>query len=188
MVLYLVEQLPHCDLLRLIHQTERFVCWLASLSLKSVMDSFFFFFFFWPWLWFGWLPKIWTLHLNLSNIRPYRVENPSSRPPDPTLTLVIFCACDDYGKDGYPYRPLPYVCVVKPGTCILRRQRQISGARPDFHTCNFLCMRWLWLGWLPYRAGMYASPSPEHASCADKSKHANMLFDLFLFFEVIFHI
>ena len=89
--------------------------------------------------------------MNLSNIRPYRVENPSSRPPDPTLTLVIFCACDDYGKDGYPYRPLPYVCVVKPGTCILRRQRQISGARPDFHTCNFLCMRRLWLGWLLMR-------------------------------------
>ena len=43
MVLYLVEQLPHCDLLRLIHQTERFVCWLASLSIKSVMDSYFFF-------------------------------------------------------------------------------------------------------------------------------------------------
>ena len=42
MVLYLVEQLPHCDLLRLIHQTERFVCRLASLSIKSVMDSFFF--------------------------------------------------------------------------------------------------------------------------------------------------
>ena len=90
-------------------------------------------------------------YLNLSNIQPYRVENPSSRPPDPTLTLVIFCACDDYGKDGYPYRPLPYVCVVKPGTCILRRQRQISGARPDFHTCNFLCMRRLWLGWLLMR-------------------------------------
>ena len=46
MVLYLVEQLPHCDLLRLIHQTERFVCWLASLSIKSVMDSFIFLFFF----------------------------------------------------------------------------------------------------------------------------------------------
>ena len=55
-VSYLVEQLPHCDLLRLIHQTERFVCWLASLSIKSVMDSFFFVFF-WPWLWVGWLPK-----------------------------------------------------------------------------------------------------------------------------------
>ena len=60
MVLYLVEQLPHCDLLRLIHQTERFVCWLASLSIKSVMDSFIFLFFFWPWLWVGWLPKTWT--------------------------------------------------------------------------------------------------------------------------------
>ena len=58
MVLYLVEQLPHCDLLRLIHQTERFVCRLASLSIKSVMDIFFFFLL--PWLWVGWLPKTWA--------------------------------------------------------------------------------------------------------------------------------
>ena len=43
LTLYMEEQLPHGYLLKLIHQTERFVGWLESLSTKSVMDFFFYY-------------------------------------------------------------------------------------------------------------------------------------------------
>merc|ERR1711860_310576 len=65
---------------------------------------------------------------------------------DRTLSAHYTCSgLDDDGRSGG--RPI-YRCVD--GRQI-HAERQISGARPDFHTCNFLCMRRLWLGWLLMR-------------------------------------
>merc|ERR1711911_561843 len=79
--------------------------------------------------WLGWL---------LMRRRQVETSSDLGRPPDPTFCMYLSPV--DTSINWPPARPS---VVVKPGTCIMRRQRPISAARPE---PDFLHVSWL--GWL----------------------------------------
>ena len=86
--------------------------------------------------WLGWL----LIPAASVCMRRRQVETWSDlgRPPDPTFCMYLSPV--DTSINWPPARPS---VVVKPGTCIMRRQRPISAARPE---PDFLHVSWL--GWL----------------------------------------